>query len=206
MRYGFLRGAVALLLSAGLLLTACSEDDETGGPTGTTFTAEELNDMGWDALSAGDHEDAVSYFEQALEKAASLHEARLGLGWGLTQTGSYEDAVAAFDAVIAAGVYAADAQAGRAVAALESDPTLAVSAASAALSIDAEFASEWIEGFDHLDLHLIMAEAYFALAQYSDAQVQVDLLDPENELNPQDLEYVTDLALAIEALRELVAG
>ena len=206
MRYGFMRGALVLLLSVGLLLTACSEDDEIGGTTGVTLTAEELSDLGWDALGIGEYSDAVTYFEQSLEKSSGLHEARLGLGWALTYSGEYDAGATAFEAVVAAGVYGAEAQAGLAAAALAGDPAGAIEAADAALDLDSEFASVWIDGFDHLDLHLILAEAYFARAQYSEAQQQVELLDSEIELDPEQPDYVAALALAIEELRELVAG
>ncbi|MBD3236389.1 MAG: tetratricopeptide repeat protein, partial [Candidatus Eisenbacteria bacterium] len=113
MRYGFLPGAVVVLLSLGLLLAGCSDDEENGGITDSTLTAEELSDLGWDAFRDGNYPDALDYFDRALEKDAGLQDARFGLGWTLVRSGSYTEAIAAFDAVLAAGGDAADAHAGR---------------------------------------------------------------------------------------------
>lgn len=198
-------GGIMVLLVAMLGVLSCG-DEETGPTTPTGPSAEELNATGWDTLSDGDYLAAVQYFTDALEKDATLDEARLGLGWSNALTGEYAEAVSSFTVLVDAGALTVDAYAGRAAAALAVDPALALSSAEGALGINSGYVFERRPSFDYLDLHLIMAEANFALAQYPAAQAQVDILDPDNALDPSDPNYLTDLAFAIEALRALVAG
>jgi tetratricopeptide (TPR) repeat protein len=198
-------GLLAVLLPMTLFLSSCGDDDDGGTIVGPIFTAAELNELGWEAFDVGEYAEAVSYFQQSLDKSDGLQEARLGLGWGLTYTGEYSDAIATFDDLVSSGEYTTDAYAGQAAAALATDPALAISSAEAALELDEDYEFEKQPSFDFQDLQLIIAEAHFALAQYAEAQAQVDILNPGNDLDPEDPDYVTDLALEIERLRDLLA-
>ncbi len=197
---------LALCLSGGLWLSSCSEDkkDEGGGGTIPGLSAAELNELGWEGMDAGAYLDARANFEAAVEKDSGLAEARLGLGWALAYTGAYADAEAAFEELLS-GSHATDAYAGRAAAVLAIDAALAISSAQTALERDAAYAFYKRPSFDYRDLHLILAEAYFDLAQYANAQNEVDVLNPENGLDPQAPDYPEALSTEIERLSVLLA-
>ena len=78
----------------------------------------------------------------------------------------------------------------------------AIPAAEKAISLGGEeYVFEWIIEVRTRNLRLLMAECYYALGEYTDAQAQIDLLEPENELDPNSNEYIKDLLLEIERLR-----
>jgi tetratricopeptide (TPR) repeat protein len=184
---------------------SCGKDDEEGGgTTGPQLTAEELNALGWEAFTGGAYTSAVGHFEAAVALNGGFEEARLGLGWACASVGRYDDAMSAFGALLA-GAYATDAYAGLAAAALPHHPDQAVAAAQTALSRDGAYSFYKRPSYDHRDLHLVLAEAHFALAEYAAAQAQVELLDPGVVLDPQAPGYVQALAAEIERLGTLLA-
>ena len=67
-------GWLILLLSVGLLVSSCGDDDDddNGGSTGTTYTAEELNTMGWESFTLNDFYDALDYFAESVSKKSDL--------------------------------------------------------------------------------------------------------------------------------------
>ena len=126
--------------------------------------------------------------------------------------------LAHLDEVIGTGEYVEDAFAGRAATALAaSENLLAIASAESTLARDHVYEFSRHDKYNWRDLRLIMAQAYFALAQYSDAQAQVDILDPDNGLDPADSEswvvdgqthltYEAALAMEIEWLRSTEGG
>jgi tetratricopeptide (TPR) repeat protein len=195
-----------VLLTIGLSLTSCNEEDKGGGgPGGPQLTAEELNTMGWDDFAVGAYRTAAENFEAALALEGGFQEARLGVGWAYAFRGRYDDAISAFD-VILGGSFATDAYAGQAAAALPTHPDLAIAAAHDALARNATYAFARRTSYDYQDLHLILAEANFALAQYPAAQTEVDNLNPQNGLDPQAPDYLPALSAEIERLSVLLAS
>jgi tetratricopeptide (TPR) repeat protein len=199
---------MAIGLAAILALSSCGEDE---GP-GSGMTAAQHNEEGWGSYLLGDYADARSHFSDALGLDPNLVEARLGLAWSEAQEGKYPSAVRDFDQVLASGVLMEDAFAGRAAAALEvPDDSLAVASAESTLARDVHYFFNRRPEYNFYDLRLILAQAYFALSRYSEAQDQVDILDPDNGLDPADSEswvvggtgyptYEASLAVLIEHL------
>jgi len=206
---------VAVPLIALLVCVSSCGDDEGPGP-GTT--ASDHNEAGWSSYANGDHTNARASFEKALGLEAGLIEARLGLAWCEAHDGEYSTALDDFDEVMETGEYVADAFAGRAATALAaSQDSLAIASAESTLARDHVYEFSRHDKYNWRDLRLIMAQAYFALAQYSDAQAQVDILDPDNGLDPADSEswvvdgqthltYEAALAMEIEWLRSTEGG
>jgi tetratricopeptide (TPR) repeat protein len=192
-------GWIVLLLAASLLAASCGEEDSGpggggGGPTTPDYTADELNTMGWASYAVGDYYDAKSYFGQALAKDAGQDEARLGLGWSQAFTGEHLAAITTFNGLLDDDRRTTDAQAGLAAAALFTDPQQSLVAAQAAVDADPQYVFERRESFNFLDLHLIQAQAHFALHDYAAAQAKVEEIEamveelPPSGLDPQDPE------------------
>jgi len=200
--------APAIGLAALLALSSCGKDE---GP-GSSMTAAQHNEEGWGSYLLGDYADSRSHFSEALRLDPDLLEARLGLAWSEAQEGEYLSAVQDFDQVLESGVLMEDAFAGRAASALElPDDSLAVASAESTLARDPHYFFSRRPEYNFYDLRLILAQAYFALSQYSKAQEQVDVLDPDNGLDPADSEtwvvggisyptYKASLAVLIESL------
>jgi tetratricopeptide (TPR) repeat protein len=195
---------LAIGLAALLVLTSCG-GDESPGPG---LTAAQHNEEGWSSYILGDYGDARFHFAEALKLEQGLSEARLGLAWSEAHAGEYLAAVNDFNQVIDSGALVEDAFAGRAAAALEvPNDTLAVASAESTLSRNPNYFFGRRPEYNFYDLRLILAQAYFALSEYSSAQEQVDVLDPGNGLDPgepstwivNDVVYPTyEAALAIE--------
>lgn len=197
-----------------ICLSSCGDD---GGP-GPGMTAVDYNEAGWSSYSTGSFASARESFEKALELEPGFTEARLGLGWCEAHAGEHGPALDDFNEVIEAGEYVIDALAGRAASALAATrDSLAITSADSALALDDAYEFDRHKAYNWRDLTLIMAQAHFALAQYGDAQAQVDILDPGNGLDPASPEswivegqahptYEGALAMEIERLWSLEGG
>lgn len=175
--------AAVPLIALLFCVSSCGKDE---GP-GPGMTAAEHNEAGWTSYGLHDYAGASAHFSEALGLDPALTEARLGLAWCEAQAGEYPTALDGFNEIIDTGEYVADAYAGRAATALAaSEYSLAIASAESTLAIDSQYAFHRRDEYNWRDLRLIMAQAYFALAQYSNAQGQVDILDPDNGLDPGD--------------------
>jgi tetratricopeptide (TPR) repeat protein len=174
---------LAIGLAALIVLTSCGDDE---GP-GSRLSAAEHNEEGWASYVLGDYEDARGHFTDALTLDPELYEARLGAAWCEAQQGEYLTAVADFDILLESSLLMEDAFAGRAAAALEiPDDSLAVASAESTLARDEGYFFARRPDYNFYDLHLILAQAYFALSEYSKAQEQADILYPGNGLDPAE--------------------
>ncbi len=188
---------LVLLLAVGFGVGSCGDDEDDGtdgGGGGTSepvYTAEELNDMGWDSFAVGDYYDARESFSLAVEKDASLYEASLGLGWAQAYTGLHTEAIATFEELINDGHLVNDARAGLAAAALFSDPVKAEQAANAVLEADEGYVFSRRTTYDHHDLNVILAESYFAQQRYDLAQLLADNVAQDNGLPISGLDPIT---------------
>ena len=79
---------------------------------------------------------------------------------------------------------------------------MAVDWADSALAIDPDYVFEHDPTFDWKDLRLILAQSYYGLSQYDEAQAQVDILNPDNTLDPESDTYMEDLLAEIQRLGE----
>jgi tetratricopeptide (TPR) repeat protein len=188
-------GWPVLLLAAGLMVSSCKDENNNkggggGGPTGPVYTAAELNEMGWTSFATGDYYDAWSYFSQSVAKDAALYEAYLGLGWAQAYTGLHADAATTFQDLIAGGHLTNDAHAGLAAAVLSSSPQEAEAAAEAVLTADPDYVFSRRTTFDHSDLMIILAEAYFMEQRYNLAQVTAETVGQAEGVPPSGLDPV----------------
>jgi tetratricopeptide (TPR) repeat protein len=145
-------------------------------------------ERGWTAFEAGQLVAAEAAFQSALAKNARLPEAHSGAGWSRALQGRLEEAAASFESAILYDDGYADAHAGLAAVSLAlRDRAAAITHARAALAADTDWSFSHQAGIDHEDLRLIVAQAAAigsGAASLADAQAELDLLDPQNGLEP----------------------
>ncbi len=209
------RRALPLLVAAIVLAAApgCSK-------SGPGSRAAEETALGWTAWEAEDYATARTHFLTALSEESDYTEAHLGLGWSQAFLGSLPQAVTALTNALAGGLTTADPQAGLAIV-LRDLPDLdgAIAAADAALVITPAWSFVHRTSIDWKDLRLVLAQCYFrkGSATFTQAQAQLDLLDPGNGLNPAQAAtwtvegvdydtYAEALLMAIEVVEATIGG
>lgn len=179
-----MRHARALALRASVAAIALFAAAGCGSNDGVVDPGESV-DRGWDAFAQGDYALAETHFLAALDVDSTLAEAHTGLGWSRGYDGRMDEAAASFERAVILDTNDPDAAGGLAAVSLVSGNTAgAVSSAELALAIDPGWAFAHRAGVDFEDLRLIIAQARSLDGEYADAQDQIDLLDPENGLDP----------------------
>lgn len=162
---------------------------------------------GWTEFEGANYSIAETSFSDALEKQPTGAQATHGLAWAQALQDELETAATTFQTAITRGTTSADPLAGLAAVYRDiPDFDLAVENALAALALDADYQFAHNASFDYNDLHLILAQCYYAQAEYTLAQAQVDVLNPLNSLNPTNPTYVNNLLLEIESLGDIHGG
>ncbi len=188
------RVRILLVAFLAIVLGACSEEEEISrAPTSPseetqTYSAAELDSMGWEAFDEARFATALEYFSQAVELPDVQPSSRLGLAWSMAYWGDLEvwaDAAEIFADLAEEGFYSGLCLLGRAAVLVWIEPDSAAASALAALETGEEFAYGESLQFDASDAHFLLAEAYYRAAEYALAQAEVDILDPENGLDPE---------------------
>ena len=184
------------------------------GPTDTETPPDE-NTMpplfvlqGWERFQSGDFNDAASLFIQALAVDPQDHRAHNGLGWSLLKLGNLQNAVASFDAAIDNGFTGADPHVGKVVIFRDRRPIdylATIDEANVALAIDSEYAFAYDTDLDWRDVRLILAQAYFAIGSYVEANAQVSVLGGTPQ-DPSAPTFVADLLAELQALGQSIAS
>lgn len=206
-----------LLLLAALVLvgTGCSS-----GGSGPSVDPQEKTDEGWAAFEGQDYGAALLAFQAAVDADDGFADAWNGLGWTRAYQEELGDAAMALQNAVDSGLPVPDARAGlaivyRDVPALDS----AIAEALAVLAADAEWVFTHRSSVDYLDMHLVLAQCYYreGEASFGEAQTQLDVLDPDNGLDPAApatwtvdgtdyLTYAEALLMAIEKAAADVGG
>lgn len=202
--------SIALLIAA----VACEKKSTDTGPD-----VEELIDQGWTAFEAGDLESAYTYFYDAINADSDDAEARHGMGWVQLMEGDLDAAWVAFDRAQYFELQHFGAEVGMAIVYRDlPDYSLAISSANTVLSSIPAYVFPHMSSVDWKDLRLIIAQCSYRKgeAYFDDAQAEVDILDPDNGLDPADSDtwvvgsvtyatYAEALMMAIEALESDIA-
>jgi tetratricopeptide (TPR) repeat protein len=196
MKKGYLLLIAAFLFSL-VLLCSCGDDGEDGGPS-----AQELIENGWAKFSAGDYSGAASDFNAALGLDPDANDAYLGLGWAeLTRSnaGLAEDAFLTYTS-LASG--SNDARAGLALAYHAQDKfDDVVDVALEVLSADPPWSFGPDPEINHLDVALILAEAYYETGNYDQSLSTVqEYFDPQFNVDTSTDEGRAQLAAKLQSL------
>jgi tetratricopeptide (TPR) repeat protein len=192
---------------AAWLVLSVSVFSGCGGDEGTA-PAQSLVEQGWDAFESGKFGSAASRFEEEIDLNPRNASAHNGLGWANAKLGNLSDAITNFDDALSHGFRGVDPRAGQAIVYRDVEPanyTLAIAAAQTALAADADYQFAHDPELNYLDLHLILAQSYFAMGDYTDANDEVAVLGG-NVQNPASATFVEDLLAEIERLGQVVGG
>jgi tetratricopeptide (TPR) repeat protein len=189
-----------LLSLFALIIAACSDDSSSSG-----LSDEEILALAWDNFGNGDYQDALDGFLELIEAEVFVAEAYSGLGWSYSRLGQLLNSIACFNN----GIWSVpdedvtdDIQAGL------SFVHEALSEYVEALASSAEVGSNW--QFDHdnelsfNDIVLIRAICYYALADFANSLIEVQILVPDFDCDIETEEGRAALAAKIEELREEV--
>lgn len=162
--------------------------------------------VGWLGFEAGSYGDAVLTFDKAVEIDPALSQAYLGLGWSYAMLDQMDFALPNLDLAIERDAESPDGYAGKAFIHLaRGEYESAIEAARQGIDFGGEdYVFIQIPDVQTRNLRLVMAESHYALGQHSDAQAQVDILNPDNNLDENNRTYEQELLLEIENLGSVV--
>lgn len=178
------------------LFTSCGDDKGPVGPGGDESLVKGLVEQGWSHFESAFYDSARTLFEEAIANDSTYADAHNGRGWSTLFLGlppsnePLDEAISAFERAIVYELYAADPQVGLAIAYhSEGEYQSAIQYAGQALSLEPTYAFRHRQSVNYLDVHLVLAQSYFGLgeAYFPQAQAEVDILDPPNGLDPNDI-------------------
>ena len=191
-----------LLLAVTALFCGCvnGPDDVIVLPQADTYYTKVAE--GWLEFQRGNYENAITVFGEASDIDPTLPEAYLGLGWCYSMLDQMDNALSNFDLAIAVESESPHGYAAKAFVHLAlSQYETAIEMAIEAISLGGE---EYVFGqfpdVNTENLRLLMAESYYATGQYTNSREQVDILNPDNNLDPDSRTYLQELLLEIENL------
>jgi tetratricopeptide (TPR) repeat protein len=161
----------------------------------------------WAAFQRSEYHTALSEFKTAVAMDTTKAEGYDGKGWSYALLDSLSESCEAL------------------LECLERDPTrvdplvclaavyrdlpdldAAIENAQQALALEPTFVFHRRSSYDWRDLRLILAECFYALADYELAYAEVRELDSSFEIDPADEDYAELLLLKIEELVSLYGG
>lgn len=183
-------------------------------------SAAELTAEGWGLFESSNFTSGKAKFSEALGKDGEYADAYNGRGWCNAFLDSDTEAISDFDAANSKGLGNPDAYAGLAGVYVGNQQFLnAISNAKTVLLQDSSYQFSHQPAIDSLDLHLILAQAYYGLggAYIDSAQQRVDYLNPANGLDPANSTtwvvsgityntYAEALLKEIQRLEESIGG
>ncbi len=173
--------------------------------TSNPESADQLVSEGWTAYLNHNYTLASSKFSQALALNGNLVDAYNGAGWSLAKLNLPDSAVTQFNRGLARDTGNTEIRAGLAFV----DNALKLYSQSITLALAVlQVRPAWVFSRDNSvnaqDLHLLLAEDYFALASYPQSLAQVQILNPAFAADVTTVVGQTSLAKEIERLRALL--
>lgn len=190
--------ATALLLVGSL--AACGGKKTTGPPekSAAEFIAE-----GWGHYGDASYEDGDGSFSELLQKEPENRSAMLGRGWCRAKLGDLTGAAADLNGASADAALRDDAEAGLAFVHLAAGAyQSALQSAASVLARDPAWTFDHAAHPDARSLHLLTAQAHFALGDFPEALAAVtDHLNLSFHVDVSTPEGRAELAVEMERLR-----
>ena len=188
-----------------IVFISCGPDfdnplDPKNNPEGSALTA-----AGWANYESGKLDKAVTQFRQAITQNSQDLEARVGLGWSLFQNQDVQGAINEFQLALVVDPNAVDAHAGLAGAYLATEGyKSAIDHAQSALRLQPKYTFAHDPLITSKNLHLVLAESYYYLGDFTRAQEEIGIVDPSIEIDQNNIE--SDLLMALEELTQSIDG
>jgi tetratricopeptide (TPR) repeat protein len=178
------------------ILAGCGDDEILLAPDDNKLISE-----GWSEYGAGNYEDAIAKYQEALAEDESSSEAHNGIGWCKARLGETHDAIESFKEAVGKDPGNTDAHAGLAGAYFaDGDYERAIASAQSVLSLSPEYSSHH-DDIRTADIRVLLAECYYNVGDYNAARAQIDLLGGSGRaLDPSSPTYLADLLSVIEEL------
>ena len=181
----------------------CGDDETVAGSDAERFVSE-----GWQEYGAGNYEDAIGKYQQALDLEEDLvsSEAYNGIGWAKARLGQTLESINNFKQAVSKDPGNVDAHAGLTGMYLaDADYERAIASANLVLSLNPEYESHH-DSIKATDVRVLLAECYYYTGDYSDAEEQIELLGVScQSLDPSSPAYLANLLSRIQELVQRVS-
>ncbi len=192
------RNYIVLLLSV-LLIWHCS-DNSTQSDDAKSHT-----ESGWQEFQNGNYSDALTNFEEAISLDINYVDAYNGAGWANGKLGILTDAINRFNSGLELDSSNVDMLSGIAfVYNASKDYQNSIMKANSALSIKSHWTFSHISTIDYKDLRLLLAENYFAVADFQSSLSEVKILNSSFNADVTTQSGITELSLEIERLKGII--
>jgi tetratricopeptide (TPR) repeat protein len=170
-------------------------------------TYDEIIQSGWAAFQRSEYHAALSEFKAAVAMDTTRAQGYDGKGWSYALLDSLEESTEALQVCLERDPDLVDPLV--CLAAVYSDLpdyNKAISNAQQALVLEPSFVFQHRASYDWRDIRLILAECYYATAEYASAHSEVMELDPLFDLDPGSERYAELLLKKIEELVSTYGG
>jgi tetratricopeptide (TPR) repeat protein len=201
MSKSFRRITIVLALAVVCLIAACGPDFNNPLDPENSPDVRILVRDGWTSYEAGNVDAAIAKFRQATTQDAQNVEAYTGLGWSLFQNQDVQGAIDAFQRALAIDANAVDAHVGVAGAFLAAERyQSAVEHAQTALRLKPDYIFAHNPLITSKNLHLLLAQGYYYLGDFTQAIEEVNIIDPTIEVDSNNA--ASDLLRILEELTQ----
>ncbi len=145
---------------------------------------ESITQNGWIWFAQNQMDSATFYFNQALSQNDEYGWAFIGLGWVQLRQGELFEALSYFNTGLTFEPTQLDGRVGRTAINLSfNDYNAVISDGNFVLNTEANYVFEYDSTVNYQDVHLLLAQAYYAKEDFESAQAHCNILDPNNDLD-----------------------
>ncbi len=189
-----------IILWGSLCVVSCKNDSSSPPEK----TAQQLVTEGWQKFSTKDYHGALSSFNQAISTDPSIVDAYNGAGWSNARLSDATNAIVRFNGGATRDANNLEIKAGLAFAwSAQKDYSQSITYAAAVIQADGNWTFSHDASVTVRTLHLLLAENYFAQANYTASLQQVQVLNSSFVADVSTIAGQTALGEEIERLRSV---
>jgi tetratricopeptide (TPR) repeat protein len=169
-----------------------------GGQEEAPLTDTGVSKEGWKLYESKDYTGSLKKFEKAVSINPNYADGYVGLGWAYGKMVSLNDSINSFMNALSKEPQNLDALAGIAIAYLANDQyDQAIDSANKVLASNPGYI------FAHgnitsKNMNIVLAESYYYTGNLSKAHDQIDILNPDNVVDPASKDYAEQLLKELE--------
>ena len=169
-----------------------------------SYASEEYIKIAWASYEDNEFLDAISFFNLALDSDDTNPEIYLGLGWSYMYISNLTEAIQYLNKCLEFNAEYIDARAGIAfIYNAQKEYQKSVEFAQEVLTRNPEWASLHDSQTNYFDIHILLAECYFALGDYYSSLKHVQILNTGFQTDISIQSGIQDLAAEIERLNAI---
>lgn len=158
---------------------------------------------GWLKFGSDDFKSSLSAFLKASEINPLDARAYIGLGWCYAMSDELDNAIVNFDCAITREADSPDGYAGKTfvlMAKNKYEETIETAFKAITLGNESYIFSQIPDVNSH-SLRLLIAECYYAIGNYAEAMIQVDIIKPYNKIDRNSRNFKQDLLGELEKIK-----